>query len=188
MNKVLVICGVSGSGKSTLESNLISCHPELFHKWPQVTTRPKRPNESFGNPYLFLQEDTYDHIEEKLVGRLGNNPDSHFQYKYGSFPDFVKGKVSTVILAKEAILDLLETAECWRGTDLAIELYIVGIDIGIDDIPESARRDGRNDEFLAHERAVFNYANHVFKVANGEYITNEQVIDLLSKVNFLTKG
>lgn len=185
MNKVLVICGVSGSGKSTLESNLISTRPELFHKWPQVTTRPKRPNESFGNPYLFLQEDTYDHIEEKLVGRLGNKPDSHFQYKYGSFPDFVSSKVSTVILAKEAIEDLLETAECWRGTDLEIEIFVVGIDIGIDEIPESARREGRNDEFLAHERTVFRYANHVFKVANGDYISVDQVVDLLNENKFI---
>lgn len=178
MNKVLVICGLSGSGKSTLESNLISFHPELFHKWSQVTTRPKRPNETFGNPYLFLQEATYNHIEEKLVGRLGNKPDSQFQYKYGSFPDFVEGKISTVILAKEAIEDLL-------SSNLEMEIFVIGIDIGIDEIPESARREGRNDEFLAHERAVFHYANHVFSVANGEYISVEQVIELLKNNNFI---
>lgn len=66
-----------------------------------------------------------------------------------------------------------------------MEIFVIGIDIGIDEIPESARREGRNDEFLAHERAVFHYANHVFKVANGEYISVEQVIELLKNNNFI---
>jgi len=181
MNKLLVIAGVSGAGKSTLEQNLIQDFPDLFHKWTQVSTRKPRPGESNGNPYVFLQPETYENIKEVLVGRLGNAANTIFKDKYGSFPDFVQGKVSTVILAEEAIIDIMNDEKIKDKC----EIFIYGLDVALKDLDEKDRREGRDDSFIEKERSVLRYADATYRMSNGKYLPPSIVVDMLRLNNFI---
>jgi hypothetical protein len=181
-NKLLVIGGASGSGKSTLERNLISEFPELFHKLQQVTTRKKREGERDGDPYLFLQKSGFDHIKDKLIGRLGVREGSLFKDCYGSFPDFVEGKISTIILAEEALYDLRE--QIAAGV-IDAEVYVLGLDVAYDDLAADAKREGRNKEFLEKERSFLRHANFVHRRSNGKYIQPKTIIALLEDGQFI---
>lgn len=176
-NRLLVLCGVSGSGKSTLEENLLERFPEYFHKLQQVTTRKPREGESPGKPYVFLQRSTYDIIKPSLIGRLGNSPDSLFKDKYGSFPDFVPGKISTVILAQEAILDLYQSIN--EKSIVIDSLFILGLDVAYENLDSESLRENRDAEFLAKERSVLNYANVVYRTDNGRYMNPMLVVRML---------
>ena len=81
--KILVICGPSSSGKSTLEENLVKEYPELFHKLQQASTRRMREGESFGRPYIFMQDECFELFKPNLIGKLGIVEDSLFKDKYG---------------------------------------------------------------------------------------------------------
>jgi energy-coupling factor transporter ATP-binding protein EcfA2 len=181
-NKLLVIGGASGSGKSTLERNLIEAYPDLFHKLQQATTRKKRVGERDGDPYIFLQPSGFDHIQDKLIGRLGVRPNSLFKDRYGSFPDFVEGKVSTIILAEEALYDLRESIAI--GV-IDAEVYVLGLDVAYEDLAADAKREGRDESFLEKERSFLKLANTVYRNTNGKYIQPKTVVALLQDHFFL---
>jgi guanylate kinase len=183
-NKLLVICGISGSGKSTLEQNLILEYPELFHKWQQVSSRKPRDYERMGDPYVFVERSTFLHMKDVLVGRLGLKENSLFKDYYGSIPDFVEGKISTVILAEEAILDIKE--ELAKGNLNIDELFILGLSVAYEDLNEKDLRENRDKDFLNKELSVLRYANFVFNPnENGKYIAPKEVIKILSDNKFL---
>ena len=56
---IVVIEGPSGVGKDTLVQELMKKSPNTFVKVPSMTTREMRENESQGNPYYFVDEDTF---------------------------------------------------------------------------------------------------------------------------------
>ena len=112
--KLLVLCGPSGSGKSVLEKNLITEHSYLFNKLPQVSTREKRSNERFGDPYIFITHDTFAFIQNKLIGRILSK-ESIYSHQYGTLPDIVNNKVNTLILSEDAIIDLLYQVSNKKG-------------------------------------------------------------------------
>lgn len=180
-NKLLVICGVSGSGKSTLEKNLMHEYPDIFHKWQQVTTRKPRVGERWGDPYVFLERSTFEKIKNVLVGRLGVAPDTMFKDCYGSFPDFVEGKISTVILAEEAIKDLMNDKSITSTTDI----FVYGLDVNTENLNTEARREGRDNSFLDKERTVLKYADASYKCTNGRYLPPNLVYQLLMHHGFI---
>jgi energy-coupling factor transporter ATP-binding protein EcfA2 len=181
-NKLLVIGGASGSGKSTLERNLIEAYPDQFHKLQQATTRKKRAGERDGDPYLFLQPSGFAHIQDKLIGRLGVREGSLFKDKYGSFPDFVDGKVSTIILAEEALYDLRDSI---TAGVIDADVYILGLDVAFEDLAEDAKREGRDESFLEKERSFLKHANTVYRQMNGKYIQPKTIVALLQDHFFL---
>lgn len=173
---LLVIAGISGSGKSYLEKNLISTYPEFFNKWEQFTTRLPRPGEKESKPYIFVTEETYDRFKDCLVGRVGIDGESNFgKTKYGSVPNFEKGKISTVILSTEGILDLKQAIS--RG-EFECEVCIFGLDV---DNSEIVQREGRDNESLERERDVLNLADYRRKRANGTYIIPDDVVKVVNE-------
>ena len=182
--KLLVICGISGSGKSTLEANLISEYPEVFHKWQQITSRKPRAYERMGDPYVFVERDTFLHMKDVLIGRQGLAQDSLFKDYYGSIPDYVDGKVSTVILAEEAILDIKK--ELSSGNLVIDDLFILGLSVDYNDLDAKDLRENRDKTFLEKEKSVLQYANYIFSPnENGKYIAPKEVINLLKEHKFL---
>ena len=179
---LLVLCGVSGSGKSTLEANLIDARPELFHKWQQISTRKPRQGERMGDPYIFVERETFHHLKDKLVGRLGLAEGSIFPELYGSIPDFVEGKISTIILAEEAILDLKR--EISDGNLQLDNVFIFGLDVKFEDLNPKDLRDGRDQKFVDTERSVLNQADMVHRTSNGRYCDPKVVIAVLEANGF----
>lgn len=175
---LLVLVGPSGSGKSVLEENLTKHFPDVFWKLPQVTTRFMRPGEKQGSPYVFVGRNYFEQIENKLVGVLGRRPGSLFKSLYGTFPDFRNDKVSTIILAEEAIHDLAAKLE--RDKDLQIHTVIVGLDREWYDLDESDRaaRHGRA-EIHAQERDVLKHAHVVWKVTSQTFVEPIFIVDYL---------
>lgn len=179
---LLAIVGVSGSGKSTLERNLVERFPDLFNKWQQVSTRKMRPGERYGDPYIFVQDATFEDLKEKLVGRLGVVPNSIFPAKYGSIADYVDGKISTVILAEEAIIDLKE--EIKKGNVQIDNLFIFGLDVEYGDLDAADLREGRGADFLDKERTVLRHANMTYRNTNGKYLDPKIVLSILEAQGF----
>lgn len=58
MGKIYVLLGQSSSGKTTIEQALLSQLPNLKQLISTVT-RPMRQGENQGNPYHFVQDDTF---------------------------------------------------------------------------------------------------------------------------------
>lgn len=180
---LLVICGSSGSGKSTLEKNLIEAFPDKFHKWQQLSTRKMREGERFGDPYVFVQGATFEHMQDKLVGRLGVVEGTLFKDRYGSIPDYVDGKVSTVILAEEAIYDLKQ--QIAAGAIPVDQVFILGLDVKYEELDQKDLREGRDAEFLAREKSVLNHANMVYRMSNGKYYNPRLLVDILKDQGML---
>ena len=178
MQKFLVIVGVSGSGKTVLEQNLLK--HGIFHKLVQFTTRKPRLNESNGNPYIFIQESTYDYIKDKLIGRVqGGN----FSNKYGTLPDIPFNKVGTIILSKEGLTDFLTEYVSKHN----VEFFVLGLDIDVEDIPLDvlSSRNDRNLESIKLEREVLKFADKVLKFTPPNYPTADEVLKLLKDVKFI---
>lgn len=58
--RIVVIEGPSGAGKDTIVKELIKRYPDRFAKLVSVATRAMRPNESQGNPYIFVSNPEFD--------------------------------------------------------------------------------------------------------------------------------
>ena len=175
---LLVLVGPSGSGKSVLEENLAKHFPDVFWKLPQVTTRFMRPGEKQGSPYVFVGRQYFEQIEGKLVGVLGRRPNSLFKSLYGTFPDFREDKVSTIILAEEALHDLAAKLEADEA--LRIHTVIVGLDREWNDLDEADRaaRHGRA-EIHEKERDVLDHAHVVWKVTSDAFVEPILIVDYL---------
>lgn len=189
---ILAIVGISGSGKSTLEKNLLEEYPYLFSKLQQFSTRNMRNNEKFGDPYIFVQSDTFDYVAEKLIGVIGTKPDSLFPNKYGSLPDFVEGKISTIILAEEGIKDLNYKVNtvATKSSPLGMHsIFTIGLDVDYDHLSHEDRQNrvGRDDAFLEKERAVLKFADAVFKNRNGKYVCPDDIIQFLVENSYVTE-
>jgi energy-coupling factor transporter ATP-binding protein EcfA2 len=188
--KVLIICGPSGSGKSTLEKYLIDEYPEMFHKLQQVSTRKMRPNETYGNPYVFLSRRTFEFMKDRLIGRLGLSKDSLFKDNYGSIPDFHEFKINTLILAEEAIIDYNHSdviRDFEIRTKSKVDTFILGLDTDYDNITseEKAIRMERDEKFFAKEKSVLTHADHIFANVNGKYIDPKTLIKVLVEKSFI---
>ena len=182
---LLIICGVSGSGKSTLEANLIKEYPEYFNKWMQMSTRKMRDGEFQGSPYVFVSDNTFDQMKANLVGRIGLSANSMYNKdKYGSIPDFVNEKVSTVILATEGLNDILESI---KSGHLEVDNYfILGLDVDYSHLEDNDfLREGRDKSFIEKEKEVLKYANNIFKLTNGRYLEPTTVVVLLKNYKML---
>lgn len=76
---IIIIEGPSGVGKDTLVHELMKKYPNTFAKVPSMTTRAMRENESQGDPYFFVDEDTFkDYIE---TGEVFEHTIRHGQYR-----------------------------------------------------------------------------------------------------------
>ena len=181
---LLVLCGPSGSGKSYLEDNLLNDYPDLFYKWQQVSTRKKRAGESAGKPYIFIEPQTFLHLKDKLVGRIGINGEG-YNAAYGSIPDFKEGFISTVILAEEGINDLLS---CMREGTIKIDNYLIlGLDTDFDKLDQDAIRENRNSDFFEKERNVLKYATLIHKNSNAKYLQPSVVVAQLEAYGMIKK-
>ena len=168
MKPILVICGPSCSGKTHLERSLLTTFPDVFHKLQQMTTRRPRSNETFGNPYIFVEKETFDLFENNLIGRigLGGEGKSQFKDKYGSIPDFKAGKVATVILAEEAIIDLKDFISARKDQ---FPVLCIGLDLESEDLSEQELIEHRRSRsFIERERSVLQHADVIFKVKPKE--------------------
>lgn len=177
---ILVIAGVSGSGKSTLETNLINEYPDLFYKIQQFTSRKMREGEKQGNPYIFVNDKTFDLFEDKLIGVIGTKPDSLFKSKYGSLPDFKQDKISTIILAEEGIVDLKNKLSTVYK-DQNYQVFVLGLDILYETISEEERnkRVGRDLSFVNKERQVLNHADVTIINSNINFADTKAVMEIL---------
>lgn len=181
---ILAIVGVSGSGKSTLEKNLISDYPEIFYKLQQFSTRQMRAGERPGDPYIFVQRETFSHFENVLVGVIGTAPDSLFKDRYGSLPDFLEGKIATIILAEEGVDDLKAKKSHPGHIASPFEIVTIGLDVNYEElsIEDRMARIGRDDEFISKERAVLAKADRVWRNGNGKYVNPRTVVDYLVEI------
>jgi GTPase SAR1 family protein len=176
METILAIVGVSGSGKSTLERNLIQDYPDRFYKLQQFTTRAMRPGERQGDPYVFIQRETFRQLAHQLIGVLGVRPDSLFKDQYGTLPDFVPGKIATIILAEEALDDLKA-----KNARYGYKILTIGLDVDYDELSQEDReaRVGRDPEFIQRERQVLLKADMVWRNGNGKYLNPKEVVEYI---------
>lgn len=76
---ILIIEGPSGVGKDTIIDTLISRYPDKFGKPINASTRAMRPNESQGNPYLFMTEEEFLKLRE--TGEIFEHTIRHGTYR-----------------------------------------------------------------------------------------------------------
>lgn len=185
---ILAIAGVSGSGKSSLEANLLKEYPELFYKVQQFASRKMREGEKQGNPYIFVNDKTFDFFEDKLIGVIGTKPDSLFKSKYGSLPDFQKDKISTIILAEEGIIDLKNKLNT-TYKDQEYQVFVLGLDISYETISkeEQDKRVDRDLEFVNKEREVLKLADVTIINSNINFADTDTVMEILVSNKILKK-
>lgn len=173
MIRFLVIAGISGTGKTMLRDKLEKDYSDLFYVCPQATTRALRKDESIYN-YIFLKDkDTYDLLEDRLVGKTIINGNY-----YGSLFNEMNSKIGIVILNEAGLKDLIKFKE--NAKDKDIRILSIGIDKNIEEL--SVMREGRDEEFLKKERAVLDLCNIVIKLnGENEWVNPEQVKDLAKK-------
>jgi guanylate kinase len=68
--KPLLILGPSGVGKDTLINKLKEKYPNVFFKFPSYTTRKRRPGETEGVDYFYINKNEFKELESqgKLFG------------------------------------------------------------------------------------------------------------------------
>ena len=76
---ILIIEGPSGVGKDTIVNEIIKRYPDKFGKPVNATTREMRPNESQGNPYLFLTEEEF--LKKRQEGDIFEQTIRHGTYR-----------------------------------------------------------------------------------------------------------
>ena len=76
---ILIIEGPSGVGKDTIIDTLISRYPDKFGKPINASTRAMRPNETQGNPYLFMTEEEFLKLRE--TGEIFEHTIRHGTYR-----------------------------------------------------------------------------------------------------------
>lgn len=59
---LILITGKSASGKDTIQNLL--CENFKYNQIPKYTTRPQRPGEEQGNPYIFVDNETFFKMKE----------------------------------------------------------------------------------------------------------------------------
>lgn len=80
MNKnIVIIEGPSGVGKDTIINEIIERYPDKFARPINATTREMRPNESQGNPYLFLSEAEF--LDLRKSGEIFEHTIRHGTYR-----------------------------------------------------------------------------------------------------------
>jgi predicted ABC-type ATPase len=161
MNYYLVIAGVSGSGKSVLEKKLVEIYPDEYNKIVQTTTRARRVNEA-KDAYVWLTPDQYDKFKHLLIGRTyfdGSN--------YGSIPVPCNGKINTIILNYEGLMDFVNNLNQKEN-----RFVVVGID---KDNQAIEKRETRDIELLNSERKVLDYCDRIFYLDDNEWIDPAQI-------------
>lgn len=62
--KIVIFEGPSGAGKDTILNALVERYPDHFSHVISTTTRAMRENESQGNPYNFVDDETFERMFE----------------------------------------------------------------------------------------------------------------------------
>lgn len=102
---IFCIAGLSGTGKSTL-AKIIAKRLDI----PLVisyTTRPKRPTEQNGIDYYFIDDQTYDVINDSLVAKESFEVDGGYIWRYGFHKSDVLGNKNVLcVINPKGIQDL----------------------------------------------------------------------------------
>jgi len=104
INYILAFCGPSGSGKSTFVEELLTNYSENFTKWKQVTTRPKREEET--NQYIFTSLEKFEQIKSRLTCLTNFNGNY-----YGTIPQEIENKDVITIVDPEGLISLKNDIE-----------------------------------------------------------------------------
>lgn len=189
---LLIICGPSGSGKSVLEKSLTTQIHTLasnrkniiFKKLMQVTTREPRLDESFGNPYIFLNDELFEKNKDSLIGRVGIKEYSIFTHKYGTIieSNLTPSVIYTAIFAEEAIEDFIENSGETFNT------FVLGLN-GNDNFLLNSKRENRDIVFLNKERTVLNLAHLVLTNSKPNFLNSTDVVNIIDTLrpNFFNK-
>lgn len=103
---MLVLFGKSASGKDTLADTL--CMHYNFYRRVEVTTRPMRPTESQGNPYVFVNEETFKNM--RILSML---------IAHKSFVHIINGKKKRVYYGiMKSALELMNDQDCLITTNI----------------------------------------------------------------------
>ena len=100
---MLVLSSPSGAGKTTIARRLLDAEPDLSLS-VSVTTRPKRPSETDGVHYHFIDRDRYDHMVEH--GELLEHAEV-YGHGYGTPAAAVEGALDA---GKDVLFDI-----DWQG-------------------------------------------------------------------------
>ena len=178
---IIVITGPSGSGKTTLEKNLLACFPFLFFKLTQFTTRLPRSKESQGDPYIFVSSETFDNLENNLVGVVKSG--AVFKNKYGTLLDFRPNKFSTIILSEEGLDDL-------KAKVKNKQIVTIGLDINYDDLSSEviASRSDRGPEQHQREKCVIKKCDKVFMNQSGKFTSALDIYEYLLKEELILEN
>jgi hypothetical protein len=147
----------------------------IFKKLMQVTTREARLDESFGNPYIFLNDEMFEKNKESLIGRVGIKEDSLFKHKYGTIieKDLSSSVIYTAIFAEEAIEDFLDNSGDTFNT------FILGLN-GNDNFLLNSKRENRDLAFLNKERTVLNLAHLVLTNSKPNFLNSKDVVNIIN--------
>jgi guanylate kinase len=76
---ILIVEGPSGVGKDTIINKILKMYPDRFGKPINATTREMRPNESQGDPYLFIDENEF--FRMRMTGEIFEHTIRHGTYR-----------------------------------------------------------------------------------------------------------
>ncbi|MEI7604417.1 MAG: hypothetical protein WCJ19_05355 [bacterium] len=115
---ILAIVAPSGAGKSTLINYLLDNYPDIFQRYPTVTSRTIRPGETQGNPYIFV---TQEKIEQMLL-------DGDFlEFERKPYNNCVYGKTKSVLSTLDPKKILLTEEQIVQVKDLKENLPNYGV-------------------------------------------------------------
>jgi len=172
MYKFLILCGPSGSGKTTVRDELLHIsklkrYPLSYFKTIQVTSRPKRLNESYEyfdekSNYIFMKDSVISEIKKSLVGF--NHNSEKFGGIYGTLPMFSDIKINIIILSYEGLKDFFDNCVLPE-----YEVYIAYLEL------TESFRDGR--DISGEKTRLTEILNELSekKVAIKEFLGNDEV-------------
>ncbi|MBQ9485218.1 MAG: hypothetical protein IJU83_00085 [Clostridia bacterium] len=177
---LVIFSGGSGVGKNTVIAELIKTGG--FALLPTYTTRKKRPTESEGNPYCFVDEETFKKkIEEKELYEYEN---VHGHY-YGTSKKLLKERLALgKILLKD--IDVLGTQNLVKSIGKDVKIVTLFLKVDSKEVLVKRLTERKETEI---EKRLARYDMEMTYCDKYDYIiNNEELYDTVKTVLAIVKA